>query len=183
MTVLDPVRHPTARRSTLVPDLVAAVVATVVTVLLGAPAGLLWARVAPQVLVVPQGGEQFSYVDPETRAFLGGDVAFALVALGVGVLCGLGAYAFARRRGPGAVAGLLAGGLLAAWVAKEVGEMVGLDAFTRAVHAGTASGTVRETAVLRVDELLLAWPVGALATFAVLLWLRPFSHGRPLGRP
>lgn len=148
---------------------VAGLVTAVVVVLLGAPAGLLWAHVAPHAAFVltPDGA---GLVDPEDRAFLTADVVFAGITLVLGLVSGLVAYAVHRAHGPAVVAGLLVGGLGAAWVASRTGAMVGRDAFSAALLAvahGAPAGAVRRGPLqLRATGLLVAWPVAALAVVA-----------------
>ncbi|MCU1692704.1 MAG: hypothetical protein JWM64_1795 [Frankiales bacterium] len=147
-------------------DAAAAALTGVVVVLLGAPVGLLWAAVAPRVEVVLRGAEGPGLVDPETSAFAGADIAFGALAVVVGLLCGLGAYALARRYGPGVVAGLLLGGLLAAYVAAKTGTQVGKDGFQAAARDLDRTGTVEANVRLRAYEALVLWPAAALAAFA-----------------
>jgi hypothetical protein len=167
--VLDlPAEH-AARRALLRGDVLAAVLTAVVVLLLGAPAGLLWAHLAPHAAFVltPDGA---GLVDPEDRSFLTADVVFGGITLVLGLVCGLVAYAVYRRHGPATVVGLLVGGLAASWVASRTGAMVGRDSFTAALLAvvhGAPAGAVRRGPVeLRAAALLVAWPVAALAVVA-----------------
>ncbi len=147
----------------------------VAVVLLGSPVGLLWAALAPRVRVVLSAGGP-GLDDPETRAFVGADLAFAVLVLAVGVACGLLAFRLGRRYGPGVVVGLLVGGLLAAYVASRTGQQVGRDAFRAAVADVDRRGTVEASVRLRATELVVLWPAGALAAFAVaMVW--PFRRG------
>lgn len=156
---------------TLRADAAAALLTGVAVVLLGAPAGLLWAALAPRVQVVlSESGPGLD--DPETGAFVGADVVFAVLVLLVGVACGLVAFRLARRYGPGVVVGLLLGGLTAAYVAAQTGEQVGLDSFRAAVDDASRRGTVEASVRLRATELLVLWPVGALTAFALATALR-----------
>lgn len=152
-------------RSLAARDAAAGALTAVVLVLLGAPAGLLWARFAPHVSVVLSAGGP-GLDDPETSAFVDADVTFGVLCLVAGLLCGVLAFLLARRYGPGVALGLLAGGLLAAWVAKQTGEQVGLDAFRQAVHDSAARGRVDAALRLRAVELVVAWPIGGLLAFA-----------------
>jgi hypothetical protein len=168
--LLTEVRAPAgARPASLRSDVVAGVVTAVVVVLLGAPAGLLWAHVAPHAALVltPDGA---GLVDPEDRSFLTADVVFAGITLVLGLVCGLVAYAVHRAHGPAVVVGLLVGGLAAAWVAARTGAMVGRDSFTAALLAvahGAPAGAVRRGPLeLRATSVLVAWPVAALAVVA-----------------
>jgi hypothetical protein len=148
---------PSTRRA----DALAAVVTAVGCVLLGAPAGLLWAAVAPRVMVDVAG----------TAVSLAGDGWFLGVVSVVGLLTGLLAWALGRRYGPGVVLGLAAGGLLAAYVAARSGELVDAGAAREAVEAGRM-GALELSLVLRSTEAIVGWPVGALLGFLALLALR-----------
>jgi len=150
---------------------VAGVVTTVALVLLGAPLGLVWAAVAPRVELVLRGAEPPVLVERASRAFVDADVAFGGLTLLAGLVCGVLAAWFGRRHGPAVVPGLLAGGLLAAYVASRTGRQVGRDAFLDAVRDPGGEGRVEAAVELFTPEALVAWPVGALASFAVLLAL------------
>lgn len=146
------------------------------TVLLGAPVGLLWAAVSPRVTVVigEDGNVDLPGVE-SSDAFMGADGSFVLVTLGAGLLCGVLAYALARRSGPWAVLALTAGGLLAALVAARVGLLPGRGEILAALKPGSAErGTFDlflgargegDSLHLRAPWAVVAWPVGALVAF------------------
>lgn len=160
----------------------AGVVVAVATSLLGAPLGLLWAALAPHAVVVVRSGRT-SLLDPLGRAFVGADLWFLALALLAGVLVALGALPLLRRFGPGPVLGLAVGGLLAAEIARRTGHLVGLDDARALVRSGQDGRT--EVAVrLRSWQAVLAWPIGSLATFSVvLLARRPMAAARVAQRP
>jgi len=157
---------PVARPSTLRRDAVAGLVTAVVSVLLGAPVGLLWPLVAPHAQVTVLGPGQAGYVNPEGKDFIGADGSFLLLGLVVGAVVGLLAWWLGRRHGPAMVLGLLAGGLLAAYVASRVGARVGREHVLAVVEAGRPA-TVRSSLRLLATESVVGWPVGALLGFAV----------------
>lgn len=158
-------------------DVARALGVVVASVLLGAPAGLLWSAVAPrlQVTVTDKGLET---ADLEgSKAFIGADGSYLLVMLGVGLVCGLLAWFFARKGGPWTVAGLTVGGVLAALVAARVGLQPGAH---RAIQALAPDSSFRGTVDfylgarnahgdlhLRAPWAALGWPVGALLAFLV----------------
>lgn len=154
------------------------------SVLLGAPAGLLWSAVAPR-LRVTFGADGPAAADLEgTKAFIGADASYLLVMLGAGVLCGALGWAFARRSGPWTVAGLAVGGLLAALVAARVGVVPGSHDALEALRQGRMGhppvdlylGRLEpkaEVPHLRAWWASLAWPVGALIAFLVGALRRP----------
>lgn len=154
------------------------------SVLLGAPAGLLWSLVAPR-LQVTFGTDGPSAADLEgTKAFVGADVSYLLVVLGVGVLCGVLGWVLARRSGPWTVAALAVGGVLAALVAARVGVVPGSHDAVEALRQGRVGhppidlylGRLEPKAKvphLRASFAALAWPVGALGAFLVAALRHP----------
>lgn len=158
-------------------DVPRAVGVLVGSVLLGAPAGLLWSAVSPRlhVTVTDKGLET---ADLEgSKAFIGADGSYLLVMLGVGVLCGLLAWLFARKGGPWTVGGLTLGGVLAALVAARVGLQPGAHRALEALAPGSSfRGTVdlylgarnsHGDLHLRAPWAAVGWPVGALVAFLV----------------
>lgn len=144
-------------------DAFAGLLAAVVTVLAGAPVGLLWALVAPRVDVVVEGAN-VSLAMPGSSEFIAGDGFFLLGVTLAGVVSGLVAWWLAREHGPGVVVGLAAGGLAAAYVAQVTGEQVGLEEVQRAVMAGR-QGALELSLRLRADVAMVGWPIGALVAW------------------
>ena len=141
-------------------DALAGLVTVVVTVLVGAPVGLLWAAFAPRVDVVVTGSD-VQLVEPGSSAFIAGDAAFLVAGLLAGLVGGVVAWALGRAHGPTVVVALTVGGLLAAYVAMRVGQQVGLEEVRDAVEAGQ-QGQLELSLRLRAREALVGWPVGAL---------------------
>jgi hypothetical protein len=155
-------------------------------VLLGAPAGLLWSKVAPHVTLTfgPQGP---GATDLEsTKAFIGADGSYAVVMLCFGLLTGALAWFVARRGGPWTVGAVAIGGVLAALVAARVGVVPGAHEAVEALKRGTVGSTVdlylggplpRELGDgvphLRAPWAALAWPVGAMLSFLFAAAFRP----------
>ena len=148
-------------------DTVAGAVTAVVCVLLGAPVGLLWAAVAPKVVVEVSGTAVKLASDAST--FIAGDGWFLGVVFVAGLVTGLAAWALGRRYGPAVVVGLTVGGLLGAYVAARTGELVDEGSARAAVEAGRMGG-LELSLVLRSTEAVVGWPIGALLGF-----LAPFS--------
>ena len=141
-----------------------------VTVLLGAPVGLLWTALAPHSHVSVEAGGAF-ITDAETEVFIAGDGWFLIITLLVGVLTGALAWLVVRRSGPFVVVGLFVGGLAAAYVASKVGVRVGQDMLETVVHSGRL-GTYRSNVALQAIAAIVAWPLGAVAAFALLVATR-----------
>lgn len=154
-----------------------------VIVLLGAPAGLVWSRVAPRltVTVTDQGGDAPDLLS--SKAFIGADASYLLIMVAMGVACGLLAWRFVRRSGPFAVGGLVVGGLLAALVAAEVGLRPGSDealealsetsGFRGEVELYLGRKDAEDELSLRAPWAAVGWPVGACVTFLALAFRRP----------
>lgn len=129
--------------------------------------GLIWSAVAPHSHVAVQAGGAF-IADAETEVFIAGDGWFIGLTLLIGVVTGVLAWLVARHSGPFVVVGLAAGGLLAAYVASRVGVRVGQDALEAAVHSGRQGSYVSNIA-LQAKSAIVAWPLGAVVAFAVLV--------------
>jgi hypothetical protein len=151
---------PVETRPSVLADGVAGLVTVVVTVLVGAPVGLLWAALAPRVDVVVAGAD-VQLVDPGSSGFIAGDAAFLAAALVAGLVAGIVAWRLGREHGPAVVVGLAVGGLIASYVAMQVGQQVGLDEVRSAVEGGQ-QGRLELSLRLRAQEALVAWPVGGL---------------------
>ena len=85
-------------------DVVALALTAGVTVLLGAPVGLLWSAIAPHAHVQVQAGDAF-ISDATTEVFIAGDGWFIGITLVVGLACGVLAWLAARWSGPFVVVG------------------------------------------------------------------------------
>lgn len=160
-------------------DLRRFVVIVVGMVLLGAPAGLLWAAVAPHYTVVFEGGQPTYPLIESTKAFIGVDASYVLVSVGAGVLCGLGAWFLGRRSGPWTVVALALGGVLAALVAARVGVLPGRQAAFEALDRKQGSVSlflgirVGDDTHLRAPWAAVSWPVAALVAFLVPALMKP----------
>lgn len=150
------------------------------SVLLGAPAGLLWSQVAPRfpLRFDAAGSPQLDRVE-STGAFIGADATYFLVVLGAGLVCGALGWVLARRWGPGTVLGLALGGALAAYVAARVGLLPGRDDAVMALKAARPGTQVdlflgrEEGTALRAPWAALAWPAGAMLSWLVASARRP----------
>lgn len=159
-----------AAAPTLRQDGVAGLLTAAVTVLVGAPVGLLWAAAAPRVDVVVD-GDAVQLAEPGSSAFIATDGFFLLAVALAGVVGGVIAWRLGHAHGPAVVVGLTLGGLAAAYVARVVGEQVGLADVEQAVRAGQ-QGALELTVRLRAREAVVGWPVGSLVGFAGASLLR-----------
>lgn len=151
-------------------DVVAALLTIAVTVLAGAPVGLLWAAVAPKVAVVIDAGNA-SLVRPMSDEFIAGDAYFLFAVALAGLVGGLLAWRLGRAHGPAVVVALTLGGVGAAYVAMVVGQLVGAEAVDLAV-ASTRQEVVELTLRLRAREALVGWPVASLLAYLGVSFVR-----------
>ena len=148
------------------------------TAVLGAAAGLCWAALAPRAWLEITGPGAAGLINPETSAFIAADALFCLVCLVGGAVSGVLGYLFAvRRHGPLAMAALLAGALAAAFVARWVGEQVGLATFRHMLATLPAGARLRDSLTLGAGGTLVAWPLAAgLVAGGLELLAKPGRH-------
>jgi len=133
--------------------------------LLGLAAGYLWSLAAPRALLVMVSRGTADLVHIETTAFIAADLIFCLIALAGGVLSGaLGYLLGVRRYGPLPMAGVLAGALAAAFLARWAGEQSGLAGFHHLLATLPAGGHLRDPLTLRATGALAFWPLAACLT-------------------
>jgi hypothetical protein len=132
------------------------------TALLGLAAGYVWSLVAPHALLVVVSHGQASLVQAETSAFIAADAAFCLIMLAGGVVSGaLGYLLGVRRYGPLAMAGVLAGGLGAAFLARWAGEQSGRATFHHLLATLPAGARLHDSLTLRASPAIVLWPIAA----------------------
>jgi hypothetical protein len=140
---------------------------TAALALLGPPAGLLWAAVAPPVRYLMLDG-RIVLADPETQALIAGDGRYALITGVAGALCGALAYlAGGRDNDVPLLLGLGTGGLAAALLAWLVGHRIGPAGFEGSVRAA-AGRAVEGPADLHAVGVVVFWPLLAVAVYALL---------------
>ena len=150
-------------------DVRAGVLVVLLTAVMGAPVGMLWAALAPHVPVEVT-GTRVDVVDHYGDAFIAVDGYFFVGVVVAGVVSGLLARRFAAAHGPAVVVGLAAGGLVAADVAARVGAQIGPTA-RELVEAG-AVGRQEVAVRLRSTPALVGWPVASLLTYVAAAWSR-----------
>jgi len=149
------------------------------TALLGVAAGFLWAAIAPRALVEVVGPGSADIVNPETNAFFLADGWFIVLAVAGGLVSGTAGYALAvRRNGPAAMAGILAGGLAAALLAKWIGQQSGAAAFNHSLALGHVGQLLRDPPMVGGLGPLMFWPLaaGLIAGGMELLSQRPWRR-------
>ncbi len=165
-------------------DLTASVSIVVASVLLGAPAGLLWSAVSPRYTVEVTDTQLKTPGLQSTKAFIGADGSYLIVMLLAGILCGVLAWHFARRSGPFTVLALLVGGVLAALIAQRIGLQPGSKTAVEALKEGSPfRGQVdlflgvrdrsNGNTSLRSAWAAVGWPIGAMLAFLAFAFRRP----------
>jgi hypothetical protein len=159
-------------------DVRAGLLTVAVTVLVGAPVGLLWAWLAPRV-VVEVDGDDVQVVDTYSDGFIAVDAWFLAAVAVAGLVGGVLAWWLGRAHGPGVVLGLAVGGLAAAWIAGRVGGEVDRVSVRQLVESGVQGR--HELAVrLRSTSALLGWPIASLlAHLSLSLARRPAAPPDP----
>lgn len=132
------------------------------TALLGVAAGFLWAALAPRAMLEMVGPGSAVVVNSETSAFIVADVTFCVVTLAGGVVSGAAAALLAVRRwGPLPMAGVLAGAVAAAFIARWIGEQSGLSAYNHLLATLPSGARFRGALTLGAGSALAAWPLAA----------------------
>lgn len=161
----DPARAAAGRRGDRAAGpaaITAAVVVAAATALLGLAAGYLWAVLAPRPLLEMTGPGSAAVVNAETNAFIAADAVFCLVCLVAGAVTGLASYFLAVRRwGPLPMAGVLLGGLAAAFITRWVGEQDGLATFHHLLATLPAGARLTGALSLGASSALAFWPLAA----------------------
>lgn len=147
---------------------------------LGAPAGLIWAALAPHPDYAQAANGAFEAFEPT----VGADASYGLICLLAGLLAGaLARWLAARRCQPRPVegllaAGVLAGGLGAGLVASRVGALARRGPLEHLLGSllsqGAQASAVHQFAdtvafVVHARELLAAFPLGAALGWALVL--------------
>ena len=148
--------------------------AAVATVLVGAPAGLIWAATANRTPLVVVAAGAADFVNAEGESAVSTDAHFIIVAAIAGVLCGLLAVVLVPRAGLPIVLGLAAGGLAAAVVAWRAGHLVDYDSFVHALRTLPTGRHLLAPIDLKAKAGLVAWPLFAVVTYLI-------GHGLVLG--
>ena len=140
------------------------VVSLVVTAALGLVAGLIWEQVAPRAQLQEVSAGVAQVVNAETRAFIGADGWFCVIAAVGGVLTGVTGYLLGiRRRGGAARAavtiGLILGAVAAGFLMRWLGEQPGLSAYQRALAHAPAGTMFSASLSLGATSALAFWPL------------------------
>jgi hypothetical protein len=137
------------------------------TAVLGFPAGVAWAAIAPraQLVEVSQGTAQV--VNAETSAFIAADGWFCLISVVVGLLTGLLGYWLAVRGagGPTATAALIAGAIAGTLIMLWTGEQIGQATYQHQLATSATNTIFNSSLALGAKSCLALWP---LVTAAII---------------
>jgi hypothetical protein len=154
--------------------------AAVAVAVAGAPLGVLWRFLAPTVPMVRVTGGVIVN-DPSPEEFIAAEAWFTILGLAFGILAAVVAWLVLRRhRGPGLVAGVTAGTLVAAVLAWQLGRRIGLGAYVAWRDTATSGATFAAPPDLHAYGTLL---VPAFAAAIVLTLLAGWSNDPDLDRP
>lgn len=123
-------------------DLAGAVSIASLIALLGLPLGWLWSRLAPAQLSVVQADGSATALPTESQHRFDDVATFVLLGAVTGLLVGLGVWYLRGRRGPLALVGLVAGSLIAAWVASRTGVSFAGGRYREAIEQATVGAVV-----------------------------------------
>jgi hypothetical protein len=129
------------------------------SLIVGLAGGLIWAAVAPRAVyeVVTHGSAYV--INPETTAFIAADGVYCIIGAVGGVIIGLAGYLLAvRRYGPAPMAAVVAGSVLAAIVARWIGERSGLTTFNHQLLTSPLGTHLRAPLALSGDTSAATWP-------------------------
>jgi hypothetical protein len=146
--------------------------------LVGLPTGVLWWLLAPRLdFRITTAGPVPVDAAPSSELLIADDGVFALVLIGVGLLCGAAAWRLRRRRGVTIVVALAAGTSLLAVLAWQMGEYLGAGP-TKAELAHVGGRVTTALTLGSLPALALA-PFGALLAYVIaVLCVRGDDLGR-----
>jgi hypothetical protein len=144
--------------------LIGLVVALVGSALLGLAGGLAWSEIAPRAALQQVSAGTAQVVNAETRAFIGADGWFCVIAAVAGLLTGVIGYrvGIARRDGVTRVAvtiGLIAGAVAGSYVMLWLGEQIGLGTYQHQLEKAAAGTTFNASLALSAKSALVFWPL------------------------
>lgn len=165
--------------------LIGLVVALAGSALLGLAGGLVWSEIAPRAALQEISAGTAEVVNAETRAFIGADGWFCVIAAVAGLLTGVIGYraGIARRDGMTRVAvtiGLIAGAVAGSYVMLWLGEQIGLGTYQHHLARAAAGSTFSASLNLSAKSALVFWP---LLTSIVIVVAEVGRSREPVGSP
>jgi hypothetical protein len=159
-TSLAPPPGPRAGRVVLVTVLLIAAGA-----ILGLIGGLIWAAAAPRVVyqVATLSPPTAYAVNPETSAFIAADGIYSIIAVLGGALLGLAGYVLGvRRYGLAPLLGVVAGAIVASFLAEWIGNVqTGGQSFDSVLASSKRYELLRAPISLGAHGAMAFWPVAA----------------------
>jgi hypothetical protein len=144
--------------------LIGLVAALAGSALLGLAGGLAWSEIAPRVALQEISAGTAEVVNAETRAFIGADGWFCVIAAVAGLLTGVIGYriGIARRDGVtrvGVTIGLIAGAVAGSYVMLWLGQQIGLGTYQHHLADAAVGATFNASLVLGAKSALVFWPL------------------------
>jgi len=155
------------------------VVALAGSALLGLAGGLAWSEIAPRAALQEISGGAAEVVNAETRAFIGADGWFCVIAAVLGLLTGVIGYqvGIARRDGVTRVAvtvGLIVGAVAGSFVMLWLGQQIGLGSYQQHLAHAAAGTTFNASLALGAKSALVFWPL----LTSIVIVVAEVGHGR-----
>jgi hypothetical protein len=145
-------------------ELIGPVVAIATSAVLGLVAGAIWNAVAPRAVLQEVSAGTAQVVNAETRAFIGADGWFCVIAAVAGLITGLVGYRLgvARRDNvtritvtAGLIIGAVAGGYLMLWIGQQIGQ----SAYQHQLTDAAVGTTFNSSLALGAKSALAFWPL------------------------
>jgi hypothetical protein len=162
--------------------LIGPVVAIAASAVLGLVAGVIWNVVAPRAVLLEVSAGAAQVVNAETRAFIGADGWFCVIAAIAGLLTGIVGYrlGIARRGGAGRTAvavgliiGSVAGGYLMLWLGQQIGQ----SGYQHQLADAAVGTTFNSSLELGAKSALAFWPL--LTSLVIVLGEMGGGHRGP----
>ncbi len=174
-----PSAAPAPRRGSVA---IAAILTLVGSAVLGLAGGLVWSVVAPRVTYVVVSRGSADVTNAETSAFITGDVWYCVIGVVGGLIIGTIAYLYAiRKYGPVPMAAVLVGSAGAGYLARWVGQNLGLAKFNTALAYSKVGTILHAPPVLGSDPGTVLWPAIVFWTLAASLVAGVFLTFAALG--
>ena len=140
--------------------------------LLGIPAGVVWAFLAPAVRLLVVAENRGVVLTGESLHRFDAVAIFVGIGLVLGVLSAVVVWRMRRSRGPGAVAALVAGSALGAGVAALVGMGIARLRFPSPDNPAVGS-IIPEAPGVSTPMVLIVQPLAAVLVYVLLVSLSP----------
>jgi hypothetical protein len=144
--------------------LIGLVVALAGSALLGLAGGLIWSEIAPRAALQEISAGTAEVVNVETRAFIGADGWFCVIAGVAGLLTGVLGYlaGIARRDAFTRVTvtiGLIAGAVAGSFVMLWLGQRIGLGTYQHQLAKAAVGARFNASLALGAKSALVFWPL------------------------